>query len=109
MRFSMQNQNTPRNCASNVHLLDLRDNKHTLISSSIFPVVSMCRSLDTGLVLVMFMTLSMILTVACLLSLVKYEACPVLFKNNTVSQNNERNVNAEVKSIECNKKFSLYY
>ena len=69
----------------------------------------MCRSLDTGLVLVMFMTLSMILTVACLLSLVKYEACPVLFKNNTVSQNNERNDKAEVKSIECNKKFSLYF
>ena len=69
----------------------------------------MCRSLDTGLVLVMFMTLSMILTVACLLSLVKYEACPVLFKNNTVSQNNERNDKAEVKRIECNKKFSLYY
>ena len=45
----------------------------------------MCRSLDTGLVLVMFMTLSMVLTLACLLSLVKYEACPVLFKNNTVS------------------------
>ena len=44
----------------------------------------MCRALDTGLVLVMFMTLSMILTLSLILSLVKYEACPVLFKNNTV-------------------------
>ena len=45
----------------------------------------MCGRLDTGLVLVVFMTLSMVLTVVCLLSLVQYQHCPVLFPNNTVS------------------------
>ena len=44
----------------------------------------MCQKLDTGLVLVMFMTMSMILTVIYLLSFVKYDSCPVLFPNNTV-------------------------
>ena len=45
----------------------------------------MCQKLDTGLVVVMFMTMSMILTVIYLLSFVKYDSCPVLFPNNTVS------------------------
>ena len=66
--------------ASKVH-----SDKSKSIIQHYFSLASMCRSLDTGLVLVMFMTLSMVLTLACLLSLVKYEACPVLLKNNTVS------------------------
>ena len=45
----------------------------------------MCQKLDTGLVVVMFMTMSMIMTVIYLLSFVKYDSCPVLFPNNTVS------------------------
>ena len=44
------------------------------------------RHLDSGLMVVMLIILTMILILIYCLLFVKYEWCPVLFANNTVSQ-----------------------
>ena len=43
------------------------------------------RNLDSGLVVVVFIISSLIITVFSFLLFVDYEWCPVLFKNNTVT------------------------
>ena len=45
------------------------------------------RNIDSGLVVVVFIITSLIITVFSFLLFVDYEWCPVLFKNNTVIRN----------------------
>ena len=44
------------------------------------------RNIDSGLVVVVFIITSLIITVFSFLLFVDYEWCPVLFKNNTVNK-----------------------
>ena len=54
----------------------------TLSNLSVGPQLS-CK-MDTGLLVIIFIATCMIISVISILSLVKYEWCPVLFPNNTV-------------------------
>ena len=53
------------------------------------------KSLDSGLVVVVFIISSLIITVFSFLLFVDYEWCPVLFKNNTVTFNSNNSVSGQ--------------
>ena len=48
--------------------------------------MKLCRIIDSGLAMIILIIISLLTILFTLLNHVKYEWCPVLFKNNTVSK-----------------------